>query len=484
MKKIYKFLIILLWACSALSARQNHASVNQTNFLNDSECEPFIIEAIVEDADCHGASSGKITVIAAGDGSALSYFLLNEDKTVNSNETGASSGIFTDLPANVYHIAVLNEASCADTLFKVKVDEPEKLSMSEIVQTNLVSCVSGRDGVLTVRISGGVGGYDLYIMDSKGDTTFYYPSLEAGDHTFSGLKTDIRTEFELTDANECKFSAFANIMELSKPDLSLSEVGKIICYNNFGVITINATPHYLGNEIDFYWIEGENFEKTEPGKNNRFANLNGDTYTLYAQESNGCIGQKTVELTEPEARLSVIIKNLKRPQQNETNGSITVAGWGGWGGYTIVCTRVIGPSHQHIATVTVDGDHMFENLSLANYLFTITDKEGCIGAHILVEWLETESVTGETDLEATDLKIFPNPSSDGRFNIEWGSSQDRKVTLEVYNANGQLVYITHAQTGTLTTLDLSYQNSGIYLLRVPELNISRRLVKIPPSTLP
>ena len=60
-----------------------------------------------------------------------------------------------------------------------------------------------------------------------------------------------------------------------------------------------------------------------------------------------------------------------------------------------------------------------------------------------------------------------------------GRSEDRKVTLELYDVKGQLVYKTDAQTGTgivRITLDIGSRSSGTYLLYIPELNISHRLV--------
>jgi len=84
--------------------------------------------------------------------------------------------------------------------------------------------------------------------------------------------------------------------------------------------------------------------------------------------------------------------------------------------------------------------------------------------------------TGSTDHQVAVTKIFPNPSGNGLFIIEWNSNENRKVTLELYNAAGQLVYKTSVQTGANITLDAGSQSRGAYLLHVPELNIRQKLV--------
>jgi len=85
-------------------------------------------------------------------------------------------------------------------------------------------------------------------------------------------------------------------------------------------------------------------------------------------------------------------------------------------------------------------------------------------------------VSARSHCNRTVITIFPNPSDNGRFNIEWNNNENRKVTLELYNALGQLVYKSSTQTGANTALDFSSQSSGAYLLHVPELNIRQKLI--------
>ena len=267
--------------------------------------------------------------------------------------------------------------------------------------------------------------------------------------------------------------------DTQKPDLSGSQIKEIICYDEKAEITIIAKSN---TEIVAYWIVGDPcLEETDHTLDNKFSDLDGGcTYTLYAKDSNGCVGEKTVFIDQPE-QMGFSSIDLVHPVGNKL-GSITVVVTGGWGGYTIALTRIVSGvpiEIEELSNQSADEKITFAGLVAGMYRIAIlSDEKGCNTNEFIVEVLE-QIITGETDFEAAKIKIFPNPSSDGRFIIEWNSSEDRKITLELYNTNGQLIYKTSAQTGVdggHTALDLSSQSRGAYLLFVPELNIRQRLV--------
>ena len=352
--------------------------------------KPVVSSAKVEHVLCNSDyHTGEITALVTGGIPALTYILLNENKTVNPNITGVTSGVFSALPANTYHLVVKDAASCIDTVFNIIVRKHQS------------------------------------------------------------------------------------------PNLTASEVGKIICWNEKGTITIHAVPYSLDgssvNQITSYWIKGNCLNETDHTLFNTFNDLNGCTYTLYAQDSYGCIGDTTVVLDEPALQMGITLKDVIQPFANK-KGSITVTVSGGWEDYTVVVTKIVGPSQQELLTLTNQpaGDITFDNLDAAEYRIAIlNDQKGCTKASPLVYTLEM--ATNELEHETLEMKIFPNPS-DGQFTIEWNNNEDCNVTLELYNMNGQLVYKTNAQTGAHTMLDISNYSRGVYLLHIPELNIRQKLV--------
>ena len=429
-----------------------------------------------QDALCKDDHSGQITAQVSDGSASRNYTLLNEDKTINNNVTGVGSGVFTGLSANTYHIAVKNAASCTDTV-RVIIGEPEKSLTLLAMQSDMVSCTYGNDGNLTVTINGGVGNYILYIVDTNQNITNTMSDLKAGTHTFTDLKVDSRTTVSITDANHCTASTVLDVREMRKPYMLEPIIENIKCYNEKGIIHVRAEAYNEGNSnnsITTYWIKGDLFQETDHSPNNFFEYLNGGTYYLYAQDSYGCIGVKEIFLSEPKLHVELSPKNITQPYDN-VKGSITFAASGGWEGYTIECWKIEFGYQIPVERLTNKpaDDYRFNNLDIGKYLFTIEDKEGCFGQHHLIQLGE---ITGEIDPETAGLKIFPNPSNNGKFFIEWNSSEDRKVTLELYSIKGQLVYKTNAQTGARITLDVSNLKHGTYLLHVPELNMNRKLV--------
>jgi len=79
-----------------------------------------------------------------------------------------------------------------------------------------------------------------------------------------------------------------------------------------------------------------------------------------------------------------------------------------------------------------------------------------------------------------DISVFPNPSSNGKFNIELTQIADHEI--EIYNAVGQKVFQTQIDQqaiGSPFSIDLSEQANGIYYLTIRSQTntVSKKLIK-------
>ena len=434
--------------------------------------DPVIVNSVtVKNVVCKGDHTGEITALVTGGVPRLNYILLNENKTLSSNTTGALSGVFKDVFSSTFHLVVKDAAACTDTIYNIKISEPETAITVSTLQTKLADCDPKKEGGIIIISAGGGMGDFLYKIDNEPyRVSNIFENLRAGTHSVI-----------IRDAGNCELLSNVVVRSIPAPDLSASEVGTITCYNDKSGITIHATPYSPegGNTIVAYWLDGDRYGETEHGMNNVFDHLNGDTYRLYAEDSRGCVGITTVIIAEPESQMGLGLKEVKRPYGNN-KGSITIAVSGGWEGYDMVFRKIVGVNQQELMTLTnkTAGDYTFDNLDAGDYqLVILKDQRGCTDSSPLVYTLEI--ATGETTLQAAQIKILPNPSNDGRFIIEWSANEEHRVTLELYNAIGQLVYKTNAQIGTNsehTMLNYSSQSRGVYLLHVPELNIRQKLV--------
>ena len=72
------------------------------------------------------------------------------------------------------------------------------------------------------------------------------------------------------------------------------------------------------------------------------------------------------------------------------------------------------------------------------------------------------------------LNVFPNPAVNGKINV---SGLEGTNSITVYNSIGQLVSTLVTET-EITTIDLSSQPAGAYLIRVTDSNKATRVVRV------
>jgi hypothetical protein len=100
---------------------------------------------------------------------------------------------------------------------------------------------------------------------------------------------------------------------------------------------------------------------------------------------------------------------------------------------------------------------------LGAYTVVTTSSQGCasLPSTALVVTSSVKPLAGST------LRLYPNPTPDGRFNVEL-AGYHKTVELSVFNALGQVVYSATVKAAAGTTphpVDLTRLPSGVYVLR-------------------
>jgi hypothetical protein len=101
----------------------------------------------------------------------------------------------------------------------------------------------------------------------------------------------------------------------------------------------------------------------------------------------------------------------------------------------------------------------------------VTDVEGD-------EFGKKGNVTDSNKLELDELRFSPNPSSNGRFKVQFKVLEKKDLTIRVFNLEGKEVFNRYFERfgGMFSeTIDLSGQKEGIYLLEITQGN--KRLTK-------
>lgn len=108
----------------------------------------------------------------------------------------------------------------------------------------------------------------------------------------------------------------------------------------------------------------------------------------------------------------------------------------------------------------------YEATAPGTYAVSVTDAGGCTAtsANFVLSSVSVASVG-----KATEVQLFPNPAKGGSFTMNIPSGENEAVTIAVYNAMGQKVYESVAQTNNTLSMKLDVP-AGIYLVKAVSSN--------------
>ena len=285
--------------------------------------------AVVNDAQCNGASDGAINLSVTGGVGPFSYSWSN----------GATTQDISGLTAGSYTVTITDNAGCSDVSTYV-VGEPAVLTINPNV-TN-VACFGDATGVIESNVSGGTAPYN-YVW-SNGATSADISSLSAGTY-----------DLTVTDQNGC--STTLNNITVTEPTSALSKQSDALTdpscagYND-GSVTITmqgGTAPY-----SYSWSNGDNTATA--------SNLTAGLHTVTVTDNAGCTFSETFTLTDPPS--ITVSSSLTEPTCNgAADGEITVSASNGIAPYIYNwSTGDTGP--------TISG------LVAGTYTVTVTDQNG------------------------------------------------------------------------------------------------------------
>lgn len=226
---------------------------------------------------CAGGNDGSIDVITTGGTVPFIY-------SIDSGMTYQALNSFTGLTGGAYQIIVLDSNFCTDT-GSVTITDPPALSFT----TNLTdeTCPLA-DGQIEIISSGGTGTVQHSI---NGGTTF-----QAG-NTFPGL-TSGPYDMVIEDNNGCRDSGSVVLNSSVGPTIiTLNHINPLCNGSNNGSITILA----VGAPPITYSLDGSAFTGTSA-----YTGLAPGSYTVVAQDDNGCQAGVVVTITEPDVLQSQV----------------------------------------------------------------------------------------------------------------------------------------------------------------------------------
>ena len=285
---------------------------------------------------CNGGSNGSITAVSSGGTPNYIY---------SWAPGAASTNSISNLTAGTYTLSITDSKGCTANNTAV-VSQPSAV-ISAINSSN-ETCDYLNNGSATAVPSGGTPGY-TYSWQPALQTTGTISNLVAATYTLT-----------VKDSKGCTGVSTTTITQPIALNITFSGQSNVsTCFggNNGGItgIASNGTPSYT-----YTWQPGGATTST-------ISNITAGTYTLTANDFNGCVTTKTVVITQP----TIVAASIPNANiTNETcsysdNGSATAIVSGGTPTYTYLW--------QPGAITT----NPASNLAAGTYTFTVTDVKGC-----------------------------------------------------------------------------------------------------------
>lgn len=342
---------------------------------------------------CNGENDALIQVLASGAQGSDDYYLDAIEGTAQN------FGNFGSLVSGMYTVYVVDAAGCTDSL-DVEVPVTEVVEVNAVL-TSGVSCFDTEDAVLTIiETTGGSGMYEYYISNNP---TVFTTQTEwtglAGGQTLSIYAVDSNGCFGQSDA-----VAISTPTEINVGFQSNASVVDATCANTpDGEIYLQAFGGAAPSTI-LYSVDGENYAPSP-------LMVTGGTYTVTAQDVNGCTATMEQDVVVGPAAIDVNAMSMPEACFGSADGQVSWAPEGGEGMYTYAFGG-------EATTETAVSD-----LAPGTYEVTVTDEDGCS---------ETVSVEVAAGVEITATAVSTDASCFG--------DDDGEVELSAEGGTGSFQY--------------------------------------------
>lgn len=398
----------------------------------------------IENLSCYKSNDGGIDVSVVGGVGPFTYAWSN----------GTTTQDLINVKAGNYSLIVIDANGCMESSGMLTITQPNPI-IASISLVNSVACSGNANGALSVSVSGGSSPY-TYAWSNNAQTSAI-SGLSGGTYTVTVL-----------DANGCVTEASYTLTE------PMSFVADIYSTNLLcnGVATGTAYALVTGGQYPytFNWSTGATTES--------LSGLAAGSYSVTVTDFNNCTAVESVTITQPAAISASFIvyaanTNLGSPAIVMSNVS------GGVGPYTYLWNGTVTTSYIKFVPIG------------STVSFLVTDANGCTyttsfvvsAGNITIPEPGSEFYAYLTDqqVEMTDFNVYPNPSTDGVFYIQFNRENNGSSLVQIYDAFGRLVqdYQLNNLSDQLIEVRLNAYSSGVYVVRFMDQNglmLTKRII--------
>lgn len=411
---------------------------------------------------CNGSTDGTVTAIVFQGSTQVPSPWTGFTFTWNPPLGGSTQGVLTNVSSGPYAVTVTQTSTGCTAVASGTLPNPPVLDNGMVTITP-ATCSGVDDGEVIYEVEGGtptpLGQYNIEILFSENpnDPNATLLNTVVGD---SWSSTNLFTGYytiNVTDANMCTYTdeIFVDAVRVVTLSEDMTQYRQPLC--NGGTdgrigVTVSIVPAPPGGpNFTFSWlpIGGIELGNLSAGV---LDSIPAGTYTVTAVDDNGCSGELTLELFEPQPFTASVISSVNPTCPNPTGGAISASGFGGSGlpsSFTYLWSNMA-------TTSTISG------LVEGTYTVTATDANGCTATTSVTLALPAPpAITGITQVDVRcggdgSLTVtaptavsynwtssngpVPNPTSAAITGLEGGT-----YTVTVTDANG----CTSSSTATL-----------------------------------
>lgn len=282
---------------------------------------------------------------------------------------------------------------------------------------------------------------------SSGSGTFDNTTIDNPFYTFSAADRtagSVILTMTVSGAGTCGTATSTAVIAINQlPVIDVTEHLNITCSGlTDGVIRLGATG---GLAPYMFSINGAPFQLSGD-----FTGLAAGSYHFEVRDANGCVSDRTLDITEPQPFLAVIDGTDNVTCNGGSDGAVYATISGGTQPYSIDWT---GPAGWTASTATIT------NLIAGTYSLTVTDLNGCASYSFI------EVITQPSAIEITSALI----SDFGGYGVNCAESADGAITVTTQGGTPPLAFGWTGPNGfTSGQLSLGLLRAGTYNLTITD----------------
>ncbi len=296
---------------------------------------------------CYGLSDGSATARPLGGVAPFQF----QWKNAAGSVIGTDSVINNLLPDVYYHIKITDFYGNVGT-DSVMLTQPNAPLLAEITDSTQVSCFGGSNGTATVSFSGGTAPY-YFLWNDAENTTIPYAS---------GLEANTWYRITVTDAHLCSASDSVFLTQPPQLIVNVIDSANVLC---FGDSTGTATCEATGGIPPYSFLWNDIYATDSTSVQNLLASV---FYTVTVTDSNGCVANDSVILSQPTRLLVNVTDSTNIKCINGNDGLAIATPSGGTAPYNYQWDNILNSTDS---TAT----ELFANVL---YHVLVTDTNGCM----------------------------------------------------------------------------------------------------------